>query len=111
MRPLDYQDCNVVRLAEELGGFSEGSSSRGVKKSQNSALHTTPGVTQYMRPEVALLLTEVELDVLGNGLEDFPVGLRQEIVDAYPRRGISKQESVWPSSTAWHTSQGAHGER
>ncbi len=36
------------------------------------ALHTTPGVTQYMRPEVALLFTGVSLDVLGLGLEDFP---------------------------------------
>src|SRR5215831_18859355 len=28
------------------------------------ALHTTPGVTQYMRPEVALLYSGVGLDVL-----------------------------------------------
>ena len=49
------------------------------------ALHTTPGVTQYMRPEVALLFTGVGLDVLGEGLEDFPADLRQQIVEAYPR--------------------------
>lgn len=49
------------------------------------ALHTTPGVTQYMRPEVALLFTGVGLDVLGEGLNDFPAALRQEIVEAYPR--------------------------
>ena len=52
------------------------------------ALHTTPGVTQYMRPEVALLFTGVSLDVLGLGLEDFPAALRQEIVEAYPRTGF-----------------------
>jgi hypothetical protein len=52
------------------------------------ALHTTPGVTQYMRPEVALLFTGVSLDVLGVGLEDFPAALRQEIVEAYPRTGF-----------------------
>ena len=52
------------------------------------ALHTTPGVTQYMRPEVALLFTGVGLDVIGLGIDDFPADLRQEIVDAYPRTGF-----------------------
>ena len=49
------------------------------------ALHTTPGVTKYMRPEVALLFTGVGLDVLGQGLDEFPADLRQKIVEAYPR--------------------------
>ena len=49
------------------------------------ALHTTPGVTQYMRPEVALLYTGVGLDVLGEGFETFPSKLREEIVSRYPR--------------------------
>ena len=49
------------------------------------AFHTTPGVTQYMRPEVALLFTGVGLDVIGNGVDDFPAALRQQIVEAYPR--------------------------
>jgi hypothetical protein len=49
------------------------------------ALHTTPGVTQYMDPEVALLFTGVGLDVLGEGFDKFPAGLREEIVAAYPR--------------------------
>jgi HD superfamily phosphodiesterase len=33
------------------------------------ALHTTPGITQHMRPEVALLYTGVALDVLGRGID------------------------------------------
>jgi hypothetical protein len=49
------------------------------------ALHTTPGVTQYMDPEVALLFTGVGLDVLGEGFDKFPAELREEIVAAYPR--------------------------
>src|SRR6201991_2235804 len=40
------------------------------------ALHTTPGVTQYMRPEVSLLYSGVGLDVLGRGFEQFPADLR-----------------------------------
>lgn len=49
------------------------------------ALHTTPGVTQYMEPEVALLYKGVGLDVLGEGFEDFPSDLREKIVAEYPR--------------------------
>ncbi len=49
------------------------------------ALHTTPGVTQYMRPEVALLFSGVGLDVLGEGFDSFPAELREKIVAAYPR--------------------------
>ena len=55
------------------------------------ALHTTPGVTQYMSPEVALLYSGVGLDVLGRGLETFPVNLLEEIVAKYPRQNF-KQE-------------------
>jgi hypothetical protein len=49
------------------------------------ALHTTPGITQYMRPEVALLYSGVGLDVLGKGFDEFPLELRKEIVAQYPR--------------------------
>jgi len=55
------------------------------------ALHTTPGVTQYMSPEVALLYTGVGLDVLGRGIEEFPADVREEIVAKYPRKNF-KQE-------------------
>jgi hypothetical protein len=57
------------------------------------ALHTTPGVTQHMRPEVALLYTGVGLDVLGRGIDQFPAAIRDEIVARYPRRHF-KQEFV-----------------
>ena len=50
------------------------------------ALHTTPGITQYMCPEVALLYSGVGLDVLGKGFDQFPLGLREEIVAQYPRK-------------------------
>ena len=50
------------------------------------ALHTTPGVTPYMRPEIALLYSGVGLDVLGKGFDQFPSELRDEIVAKYPRK-------------------------
>jgi hypothetical protein len=54
------------------------------------ALHTTPGVTQYMRPEVALLYSGVGLDVLGKGFDQFPSRLRDEIVARYPRKNFKQ---------------------
>jgi len=50
------------------------------------ALHTTRGVTQYMRSEVALLHSGMDLDVLGTGLDQFPSELRDAIVARYPRK-------------------------
>ena len=58
---------------------------------QAVALHTTPGVTHHMRPEVALLYTGVGLDVLGRGLDRFPSQLRDEIVAKYPRKQFKTQ--------------------
>jgi hypothetical protein len=54
------------------------------------ALHTTPGVTQYMRPEVALLNSGVGLDVLGKEFDQFSSELRDEIVARYPRKNFKE---------------------
>ncbi len=51
------------------------------------ALHTTPGITHQMQPEVALLYTGVGLDVLGKGVERVSCeGARTD------RRQVSAQE-------------------
>ena len=60
---------------------------------QAIALHTTPGITPYMQPEVALLYTGVGLDVLGRGFDQFPADLRDEIVAKYPRTNF-KQDFI-----------------
>lgn len=52
---------------------------------QAIALHTTPGIPQHMRPEIALLYSGVGLDVLGRGFDQFPAELREQIVARYPR--------------------------
>lgn len=49
------------------------------------ALHTTPGIPKYMRPEVALLNSGVLLDVIGVGFNQFPADVLQEIIAKYPR--------------------------
>jgi hypothetical protein len=49
------------------------------------ALHTTPGIPQYMHPLIALVTAGVETDVLGIGHSDFAETGREAAVRAYPR--------------------------
>src|SRR3954468_21347400 len=49
------------------------------------ALHTTPGVPEFMEPEVALVTAGVEYDVLGIGYHDVSDADRAEIVALHPR--------------------------
>ncbi|NGX07535.1 HD domain-containing protein [Mycobacteroides franklinii] len=52
------------------------------------ALHTTPGVPEYMEPEVPLLTAGVEYDVLGLGYQDLADEVPEEIVQLHPRPGL-----------------------
>src|ERR1700735_3035802 len=58
------------------------------------ALHTTPGIPQYMHPVVALLTNGVEMDVLGIAYSDFSDSDRQAIVGAYPRTEHFKEDII-----------------
>jgi HD superfamily phosphodiesterase len=58
------------------------------------ALHTTPGIPQYMHPVVALLTAGVEMDVLGIGYSDFLDADREAVVRAYPRSEHFKEEII-----------------
>jgi hypothetical protein len=49
------------------------------------ALHTTPGIPEFMEPEVALVTAGVEYDVLGIGYDDISDSDRAEIVSLHPR--------------------------
>jgi HD domain len=49
------------------------------------ALHTTPGIPKWKKPEVALLTAGVELDVLGLGYDDVPADAREQVLAAFPR--------------------------
>src|ERR1700674_413902 len=55
------------------------------------ALHTTPGIPQYMHPVVALLTNGVQMDVLGIAYSEFSDVDREAIVAAYPRTEHSKE--------------------
>jgi hypothetical protein len=58
------------------------------------ALHTTPGIPQYMAPVVALLTNGVEMDVLGIAYAEFSDADREAIVAAYPRTERFKEDII-----------------
>ena len=58
------------------------------------ALHTTPGIPQYMHPVVALLTNGVEMDVLGIAYSEFSDSDREAIVAAYPRTEHFKEDII-----------------
>ena len=56
------------------------------------ALHTTPGIPQYMHPVVALVTAGVEMDVLGIDYTSFTDSDRTAVVKAYPRTTHFKED-------------------
>jgi hypothetical protein len=58
------------------------------------ALHTTPGIPQYMHPVVALVTAGVEMDVLGIAFSEFTDAEREAVVRAHPRPGHFKEEII-----------------
>lgn len=57
------------------------------------ALHTTPGIPEHKKPEVALVTSGVEMDVLGIAYEQFTQEDREAIVAAHPR-GTSFKKNI-----------------
>jgi hypothetical protein len=49
------------------------------------ALHTTPGIPEHKKSEVALVTSGVEMDVLGIAYERFTDAQREAVVAAHPR--------------------------
>ena len=49
------------------------------------ALHTTPGVPEFLEPEIALVTAGVETDVLGIGRDDLSAKAIQAVTAAHPR--------------------------
>lgn len=58
------------------------------------ALHTTPGVPQYMHPVVALLTAGVEMDVLGIEYDSFNPSDRDAVIHAFPRSASFKEDII-----------------
>lgn len=83
--------------AEEAAAFlrAQGADEDAVRRVWTAiALHTTPGIPEFMEPEVALVTAGVEYDVLGIGYDD-PAAVtaadRAAIVAAHPRPGFKNR--------------------
>jgi HD domain len=55
------------------------------------ALHTTPGIPEFLEPEVALVTAGVEYDVLGIGYHDVDDAARAEITALHPRPDFKRR--------------------
>jgi HD superfamily phosphodiesterase len=58
------------------------------------ALHTTPGIPEFMDPEIALLTAGVEMDVLGLGFNNISDMNRNAVVNAHPRESNFKEDII-----------------
>jgi len=55
------------------------------------ALHTTPGVPEYLEPEIALVSAGVETDVLGFEREALPAEALDAVTTAHPRPDFKRR--------------------
>ena len=55
------------------------------------ALHATPGIPQYMRPEIALTQSGVLMDVLGVEFDEYTPEQRDQIIAAFPRQDFKNE--------------------
>lgn len=58
------------------------------------ALHTTPGIPEFMHPVVALTTAGVEMDVLGIAYEQYDDEIREAVAAAYPRTTQFKEDII-----------------
>jgi HD superfamily phosphodiesterase len=55
------------------------------------ALHTTPGVPEFLEPEIALVTAGVETDVLGIGRDDLSAEAIEAVTAAHPRPDLKNR--------------------
>jgi hypothetical protein len=55
------------------------------------ALHTTPGVPEFLEPEIALVTAGVETDVLGIGRDDLSPEALEAVTAAHPRPDFKRR--------------------
>jgi hypothetical protein len=55
------------------------------------ALHTTPGVPEFLEPEIALVIAGVETDVVGVGLDNLSEEALAAVTAAHPRPDFKRR--------------------
>jgi HD domain len=66
------------------------------------ALHTTPGIPQFMHPVIVLVTAGVEMDVLGIEFSELTDAERDAVIHAHPRPGRFKEEIIQAFYDAIH---------
>jgi hypothetical protein len=79
---FEVDSANAARAFMQPFGLSEGDMEQVWL---SIALHTTPGVPEHLRPNVALVTAGVEMDVLGINYAQFSEEQREVVTHAHPR--------------------------
>jgi hypothetical protein len=58
------------------------------------ALHTTPGIPEFMDPEIALVQAGAGMDIVARGYDDFTDELRKAVIAAFPRGNDFEQQMI-----------------
>ncbi|HEY3985964.1 HD domain-containing protein [Cedecea sp.] len=99
---LTHEHCSCDKRFEVDGAFAAQDFLRqyGVKQEDIDkvwtaiALHTTPGIPEFMAAEIALVTAGVEMDVLGIDYEKFTDEQREQVVKLHPRPAAFKEEII-----------------
>lgn len=79
---FEVDGANAARDFLQGQGISE----RDIETVWNAiALHTTPGIPQFMRAEIALVQAGAGMDVAGRDYDKFSEAQREAVVAAFPR--------------------------
>jgi hypothetical protein len=79
---FEVDGANAARDFLRSHGISEGD----IETVWNAvALHTTPGIPEFMRPEIALVQAGAGMDVAGRGYDQFTDEQREAVIAAFPR--------------------------
>jgi HD superfamily phosphodiesterase len=82
MLRFEVDGANAARDFLLARGFDEATAR---KVWLSIALHTTPGVPEFLDPEIALVTAGVETDVLGIGRNDLSAEAIEAVTSAHPR--------------------------
>lgn len=86
-----YQESQLRFEVDGANAARDFLRSRGIPESDVKkvwdaiALHTTPGIPEFMDPEIALVQAGAGMDVTGRGYDDFTDEQRKAVLAAYPR--------------------------
>ncbi|PWC57896.1 phosphohydrolase [Azospirillum sp. TSH7] len=84
---FEVDGANAARDFLQAQGISDGD----IETVWNAvALHTTPGIPEFMRPEIALVQAGAGMDVAGRGYDQFTDDERDAVIAAFPREADFK---------------------